>query len=113
MLLARARLSLCMPILLAAAMVCAVVISPRALAQTESATVTGRVTDQTGAVVPNAEIEIKNTDTNLSQVTKTNGDGVYFFPSVKPGNYIMSARKPQFRTVSVTGMSLNVQEKLS
>src|SRR5258708_28388954 len=109
--LARVRRCLRTPILLVAvALVCVALMAPPALAQTESATVTGRVTDQTGAVVPDAEIELKNADTNISQTTKTNGDGVYTFSSVQPGNYIMSVRKAQFRTVSVTGMSLNVQE---
>src|SRR5258707_3991418 len=108
---AQGRISLSTPLLLVGVLGCILLKAPRALAQTESATVTGRVTDQTGAVVPDAEIELKNADTNISQNTKTNGDGVYAFASVKPGNYIMSVHKAQFRTVSVTGMTLNVQEK--
>ncbi|MGB9402507.1 MAG: carboxypeptidase regulatory-like domain-containing protein [Candidatus Acidiferrales bacterium] len=89
-------------------------LQPRcALGQTETASVSGRVTDQTGAIVPDAEVEIKNVDTGISQVIRSNGDGFYIFPSVKPGNYLMNVRKQQFRTVSVTGITLNVQESLS
>lgn len=82
-------------------------------AQSESAGVSGRVTDQQNAVIPNVEVEIRNVDTNSAQVTKTNGDGIYSFPSLRPGNYVMSVRKEQFQTVSVTGITLHVQDSLS
>src|ERR1700722_8570114 len=82
-------------------------------AQSESAAVSGRVTDQTSAVVPDVEVEIRNVDTNSAQVTKTNGDGIYTFASLRPGNYVMSVRKEQFQTVSVTGITLHVQDEVS
>ena len=87
--------------------------TPVALAQSESASVSGRVTDQQNAVIPNVEIEIRNVDTNSTQITKTNGDGIYTFASLRPGNYVMSVRKEQFQTVSVTGITLHVQDDLS
>lgn len=90
-----------------------VVDPPCAFGQSETASVFGRVTDQSGGVVPDVEVEIKNVDTNVSQVTKTNGEGQYVFPVVKPGNYLMNVRKQSFRTVSVTGVTLNVQDNLS
>jgi len=58
-----------------------------ASAQTELAHVSGRVTDQSGAVVVDTEVEIKNVDTNLSATVKTNQDGLYAFPSLRPGRY--------------------------
>jgi len=82
-------------------------------AQTEAASVSGRVTDQSNAVVPDVEVEIKNVDTGLSQSTKTNGDGFYFFPNLKPGNYLINVRKPAFRTISLTGVTLHVQDEVS
>src|SRR6266478_7179785 len=84
-----------------------------AAAQSESASVSGRVTDQQNAVIPNVEVEIRNVDTNSTELTKTNGEGIYSFPSLKPGNYVMSVRKEQFQTVSVTGITLHVQDSLS
>ena len=87
--------------------------TPCTLAQTTSASVFGRVTDQSNAVVPDVEVEIKNTDTGVSQVMKTNGEGLYSFPNLSPGNYLMNVRKQSFRTVSVTGMTLNLQDNLS
>ncbi len=85
----------------------------RAWAQSESASVSGRVTDQSGAALPGVEIEIKNTDTNVTQEAKTNGEGFYVIPSIRPGNYLMNVRKQSFRTTSVTGITLNVQDNLS
>jgi len=75
---------------------------PPADAQSELATVFGRVTDPSGAVVPTAEVEITNVETNTSVVRSTNSDGLYTIPSLHPGHYLSSARKPGFKTVTVT-----------
>jgi len=99
--------------------ICAVVtltcslLSPCAFAQSESASASGRVTDQDNLVMPDVEVEIKNADTGLSYITKTNGDGFYSFPILPPGNYLMNVHRLQFRSVSVTGIVLHVQDNLS
>src|SRR3984893_17050622 len=67
--------------------------SQRAIAKTEKASVSGRVTDQSNAAVPDAEVQIKNTDTGVATVVKTNGEGVYALPSLNPGNYLMTVNK--------------------
>jgi hypothetical protein len=59
------------------------------------------------------EVEIKNADTGLSYTTKTNGDGFYSFAILPPGNYLMNVHRLQFRSVSVTGIVLHVQDTLS
>jgi len=84
-----------------------------ASAQTELAHVSGRVTDQSGAVVVDTEVEIKNVDTNLSATAKTNQDGFYTFPSLRPGRYQLSAHKAGFKTVTVTQFTLNAQDHVS
>jgi len=86
---------------------------PLALAQSELATVFGRVTDQSGAVVPEAEVEIKNVETGLSVVRATNSDGLYSIPSLHPGHYLISIRKPGFKTVTLTELTLNVQDNVA
>lgn len=103
----------CLAFVFAALLATQVLQPPCAVAQTEAASVSGRVTDQSGAVVPEAEVEIRNVDTNVTQVTRTNGEGLYVFPFLKPGNYLINVRKQGFRTVSVTGITLNVQDNLS
>lgn len=59
---------------------CSLFLLPCAFAQSESASVSGRVTDQDNLVMPEVEVEIKNADTGLSYTTKTNNDGFYSFP---------------------------------
>jgi carboxypeptidase family protein/TonB-dependent receptor-like protein len=83
-----------------------------AFAQTELATILGRVTDSSGAVVAGAEVEIRNIDTNLAVMSGTNGDGLYTIPSLHPGHYVISVRKPGFKTVSVTQLDVNVQDNV-
>jgi len=102
------QLAILFTTLIAASLLCL----PSALGQTGSASVSGRVTDQSNAVVPDAEIQMRNVDTNVTQVTKTNGDGIYVFPSLAPGNFLMNVRKQSFRTVSVTGIELHTQDSL-
>src|SRR6266704_4119555 len=82
------------------------------LAQSELAGVYGRVTDQSGAVIVDAEVEIKNVETNQSIIVKTNQDGLYTIPSLHPGHYLISARKPGFKTVTVTELELNIQDNV-
>jgi Carboxypeptidase regulatory-like domain/TonB dependent receptor len=85
---------------------------PNVAAQTESGAVSGHVTDQSNAVVPDAQIEVRNTETGAVTSSRTNVDGIYVIPSLKPGNYLMTVNKVGFRSVSVTGMTLNVQDNL-
>src|SRR5258708_3319979 len=82
------------------------------LAQTELAGVYGRVTDPSGAVIADAEVEIKNVEINVSVTVKTNQDGLYAIPSLHPGHYLINVRKPGFKSVTVTELTLNVQDNV-
>jgi len=95
----------------ALAFVCLVVPSS-AFAQTELAGVYGRVTDPSGAVIVDAEVEIKNVETNVSTTVKTNADGLYNVPSLHPGHYLISVRKVGFKSVTVTQLELNIQDNV-
>src|SRR5947207_1365565 len=81
-------------------------------AQTELAGVYGRVTDPSGAVIVDAEIEIRNVETNFSTIVKTNRDGLYTIPSLHPGHYLISVRKAGFKSVTVTQLDLNIQDNV-
>jgi carboxypeptidase family protein len=86
---------------------------PPIYAQSTNAGVSGEVTDQQNAVIPDVEVDAKNTDTGITYPTKTNKDGFYSIPNLPPGNYLMNVRKPQFRSVTATGITLHVQDQLS
>jgi hypothetical protein len=70
-----------------------VLFSPRLLSgQTlTSATITGTVSDTSGAVIANAEVSILQKDTGAIRTTKTGNNGEYRFPFLKPGEYEVAA----------------------
>ncbi|GAA3746857.1 carboxypeptidase-like regulatory domain-containing protein [Terriglobus aquaticus] len=78
-------------------------------AQTTTATMTGVVTDATGAVVPDALVELTNPTTNVSFKATTNSAGSYRFSEVPPGpNYVLNVSHPGFAPLSVKGLYLNI-----
>ena len=97
-----------LPFIIATLTLACLATAPGAFGQTGLATVSGRITDQQAAVVAGAEVEIKNTDTNESVTRPTDQDGLYTIPSLRPGRYVMLARKAGFKTVSVKQFTLNV-----
>ena len=58
-----------------------------AFAQVTSGNISGVVTDQTGAVVPNASVTVTNLDTSVQSAAKTNANGEYFVPNLLAGRY--------------------------
>jgi hypothetical protein len=84
-----------------------------AFSQTETATVSGTITDQTGAAVPGADVKLVNVLTGITATTKSNGTGLYVFPTVRPSQYRMTVEKPGFRQVVLTDLTVNVQDTLS
>src|ERR1700677_4374941 len=50
-------------------------------------TITGTVTDSSGAVIPNATVVITNTDTGVARTIQTNSDGSYTATFLQPGHY--------------------------
>jgi len=76
-----------------------------ALAQSQSR-LTGTVTDNTGAVIPGAKVTISNMATGIEQSAQTNESGVYQFPNVVPGEYIVLVESEGFKAFSQTGLSM-------
>jgi hypothetical protein len=83
------------------------------VSQTETATVSGRISDEQGAVVPGAELVLTNVDTNLKTQQTSNKDGLYVFAGLKPGRYILAVSKGGFRKINLTDVVLNVQDAVS
>jgi hypothetical protein len=83
------------------------------LAQNESATLSGRVSDPTGAAVVGAEVVLTNVDTNVEQRTKTNNAGLYVFTGVRPGLYRVTAGAIGFKTVTKENLVLHVQDEIA
>src|SRR5208337_1238856 len=61
----------------------------------------GRVTDQSGAVVPGASVVVRNLATGVQESAETNHAGLYRFPVVMPGTYSITASLKGFRDIQV------------
>jgi len=72
----------------------------------------GAVRDTSGAVIPNASVTITNTATGVTTTTKTNMEGLYVFPYVQPGVYVVTASADGFQTVKKPGVTVNVTERV-
>ena len=63
--------------------------------------INGEVTDQAGAVVPEAKVTVTNVDTNVARTTTTTSAGTYLIIDLIPGTYVVKVEKSGFR-ISVT-----------
>lgn len=62
----------------------------------------GSITDQTNAVVPNATVAIRSTDTGFSRTIATDAAGFYSVGPLNPGPYAVTITAPGFRTLTVS-----------
>ena len=65
----------------------------------DSGAVLGKVTDPSGAIVADAQIELTNTGTNVSQRTASNAAGDFLFTPVRAGSYSIRVARDGFRTL--------------
>jgi len=82
-------------------------------AQEFRSTLTGRIVDQTGAVIVGAKVNAIEMTTNSRFETATNGDGLYTFPLLLPGSYELTVEASGFRKVSQKGIQINANSKVS
>src|SRR6185437_1604361 len=83
------------------------------LLRAQEATITGTVTDPSGAVIPNVQLTLTNTATQREQTTVSNPDGAYRFPSVGIGSYTLAASAPGFQKFVKTGIVVTVAQTLA
>lgn len=83
------------------------------MAQSATATLSGNVTDPTGAVIANASVKAINTATNLERKTTTNSDGFFTLPLLPPGNYTLLCERDGFAAVNKRDVVLNVGDQRS
>src|SRR5579884_1965709 len=87
-------------------------IAAAASAQDFRATLSGQVTDPTGASVPDASVRATNRETNQSVDVKTNADGHYTIPYLAPGNYNVEVTAPGFQKLVREDIVLRVADKI-
>jgi len=90
-------------------LVCGAVLSVVPLrAQVDTGSITGTVTDTSGAVVNNAKVTLTNEGTGASLTVNTSNDGGYTFSPVKIGSYKIDASAQGFKTVTQAKVVVNV-----
>jgi hypothetical protein len=82
------------------------------LAQVDTGTILGTVKDSSGAVVPDAQVTLTNTETGFSQTTKTSGVGSYIFTPIKIGTYTVQATKAGFEKAVQLNAKVDVEQRL-
>ena len=83
-----------------------------AIAQS-TASLSGVVTDPTGAVVPGAHVTVHSLATGVDREIATDSAGIYVVPSLQPGDYDVQAIATGFGTVSVKKVTLDVDAKVT
>jgi hypothetical protein len=79
-------------------------------AQQGRGSISGTVTDTSGAAVPDATVTITNVGTRATFVARTNNTGLYTAPSLPVGEYAVTAEKTGFKTAVSSGIVLQVDE---
>ena len=78
---------------LCGALFIAALITTSAFGQQDRGTISGTVTDATGAIVPSAKVTVTNRDTNTTFTTDTGESGQYTVPNLAPGLITSVSRK--------------------
>ena len=81
--------------------------------QTNTAVITGKVTDAAGAVISGAKVKITSQDTNVSQSFTTDQQGYFTSAPLKPDAYSVSVTAPGFKSQTQAGIVLRVQDRLN
>ena len=75
-----------------------------------NATLQGTVSDQSGAVVPNAKVIVRNRATGVERITQTDGTGHYQVAAVPVGNYRVEVQAPGWQTQILNNLTLEVSQ---
>ena len=78
------------------------------LAQSGRGTLTGSVNDSTGASVPGASLDLKETNTGSRYAAKATSEGLFTFPELPPGSYTLAVTYPGFESYTQNGITVNV-----
>src|SRR5260370_682857 len=82
-----------------------------AAAQSTTATLSGNVEDEKGAVIPGANVTVINSATGLQRETTTNGQGYFVVPLLSPSSYKVRVERTGFAVVEVPSVVLNVGDR--
>ncbi len=76
------------------------------VAQRTQGSLSGTVQDPTGAQIPGAKIEVRNTQTGIVREATSNSTGAFLLPEIEPGTYELTITAPGMQTEKQTGVSI-------
>jgi hypothetical protein len=82
-------------------------------AQSTNASITGRVTDPSKAVIADTKVAAIGVDTNVRYEGATNGSGEYYLTNLPPGSYRIEVEKTGFKKLIKPDLILHVQDALA
>jgi Carboxypeptidase regulatory-like domain/TonB dependent receptor/TonB-dependent Receptor Plug Domain len=88
-------------------------LSMSALSQSATATLSGTVTDPSGANIASATVTLQNSGTGGKHTTTTNDEGLFTLPLLPPGNYTLTVMQTGFATTESRDLVLNVGDQRS
>src|SRR5713101_8026582 len=77
----------------------------------DTGSITGTVTDPSGAAVANAEVSVSNAGQGITRTARTNGGGEYLFAGLPVGNYDLAVTATGFKKYQAKGVVLGVADK--
>src|SRR5437762_13741215 len=83
-----------------------------ASAQTTTGSIVGKVTDSSGAIVPNAAVTVTNVDTGIAIKATTDADGNYGVTTLPVGRYSVTIEAQGFKKSVSSGVTGNVQDRI-
>src|SRR5450755_2610355 len=89
------------------------VMTTAALAQESRGTISGRITDPSGASVPGASVVAANVETNVALRTTSNETGSYQIPFVVPGNYKLMVEAAGFKKLERAGIRVSTASEVA
>ncbi|MDT8067075.1 MAG: TonB-dependent receptor [Terriglobia bacterium] len=84
-----------------------------AQAQTERATLSGRVVDPAGAAIPGVRVTVMSLGTSAIIEAKTNSEGLFIVPNLRPGHYRIKVEKEGFKSLLRPDIELHVQDVIA
>jgi hypothetical protein len=85
----------------------------RIVAQTGLATLSGTITDPSGAIITKANVTVTNEATGVAEKTETTGAGVYVVEALPPGTYRVLVEHQGFKQIEVEHLQLHTQDIIS
>jgi hypothetical protein len=85
----------------------------QAQSQITTGVIQGSVTDEARAVIPGAQVEVKNLDTNVTKNLNTDEDGRFVFLQLQPGRYVVTISRQGYATLVNENLSLTVGQTIT